>query len=95
MVALTLLVATARLVFVVLTNGAPFYAVKLSVPFQFLSEAETFFAAMVSCLPGVRAWLRLRRSVTVGLHGPSGSPNVESTGDFILVREQTLTRELL
>jgi hypothetical protein len=58
MVSVTISVAIARLIINGFTMHDTFYSTHLTIPLQLLAELETFFAAIVSCLPGLRVLLR-------------------------------------
>ncbi|KAI5842843.1 hypothetical protein BZA05DRAFT_411626 [Tricharina praecox] len=58
MVAITVSVAIGRLILNILTMNVMFYSDHATIPLQLLAELETFFAAIVSCLPGLRVLLR-------------------------------------
>lgn len=60
MVTITISVAVGRLILNVLTMGSQLYSAYATIPLQLLTELETFFAAVVNCLPGLRVFLRTK-----------------------------------
>ncbi|KAA8904179.1 hypothetical protein FN846DRAFT_953166 [Sphaerosporella brunnea] len=62
MVSVTISVAVGRLILNGLTMNIHFYSTHATIPLELLAELETFFAAIVSCLPGLRVLLRTRRA---------------------------------
>ena len=60
MVTITISVAVGRLILNVLTVGSQLYSAYATIPLQLLTELETFFAAVVNCLPSLRVFLRTK-----------------------------------
>jgi hypothetical protein len=79
MVSITVLIATIRLVLVgLLFSGSELMLsimYNLNLALSFLSECETIVAAIVSCLPGLRAYMRSRDE-----NGPPYSGNERNAG---------------
>ena len=62
MTAITVSIALGRLILNVMTMQFVFYSTYATIPLQLLAELETFFAAIVACLPGLRVLIRQRRA---------------------------------
>ncbi len=61
--------------------------ISLKIPFMFLQEMEPFVGAIVSCFPGIRAWVRARRARRYLLAG--GSSHCTPVGDFLCRSEDS------
>ncbi|KAF8243639.1 hypothetical protein K440DRAFT_611841 [Wilcoxina mikolae CBS 423.85] len=79
MVATTILIALARLVLNAITKHITFYSAHATIPLELLAELETFCAAIVSCIPGLRVLVRswneevvVGRDVVVGVDMTKG-----------------------
>lgn len=72
MVTITVSIAVGRVILNVFTMNDRFYTTYATIPLQLFAELETFFAAIVSCLPGLRVLIRQRREA-------DNPPYVENT----------------
>jgi hypothetical protein len=89
MVSVTISVSIGRLILNGFTMNDTFYSTNMTIPLQLLAELETFFAAIVSCLPGLRVLLRkhqeenevynTRENTVVAV--PEIDPEMEELGD--------------
>ncbi|KAI5814541.1 hypothetical protein BZA77DRAFT_318556 [Pyronema omphalodes] len=61
MILITISVAVSRLAINAVNMHLPEYSSSATIPLQLLAEMEVFVASVISCLPGLRVYLRERR----------------------------------